>query len=97
MIAKAVSHGEKFIGLRGGGSGHFKLSDMAPEWDCLNSSHNSWKEPFTEEIRYDSVMQMLQSAEESALKLIPQYDDMVKSGNPYFVQQTRNFCGEVIV
>lgn len=97
MIAKAVSRGERLVGLRGGGSGHFKLSDMAPEWDCLNSSHNSWKEPFTEDIRYDSVMQLLQNAENSALKLIPQYDDMVKSGNPYFVQQTRNFCGEIIV
>ncbi len=96
FIARAVSFAEQFSGKRGAASGHFKLKSAPPNWDCLNLSHNSWQNPYTMTIGYESVFQLMQQAENDLMLYYDQYLPMIVYREPSPTALINNFKGEPI-
>ncbi len=94
-LAKTVACGEKLIGRKGQGSGHFKLKDASPELDCLNLSKAAWENPFTGEVSYDSIFGLLKQAAQTAVSLIALYGQMITDNQIHFVKLPVTFCGEL--
>ncbi len=95
-IVQAVSKAESWIGKAGTGTGHFKLRGSKPDWDCLNVTGNAWCDPYSKDIRYESVFTLLQNARRMAFALFGGYRRMLESGQAHFLKLPCNFCGEPI-
>ena len=58
---------------------HVKISH--PDWDCLNLRRRGWRNlDFPEELRHDSVPELLHAARNETLRLIEIFEGMLQTG-----------------
>ena len=58
---------------------HVKISH--PDWDCLNLRRRGWRNlDFPEELRHDSVPELLHAARNETLRLIETFEGMLQTG-----------------